>query len=378
MPGVGPDRRPDLLLRRAVPRLRHRPDRADAAIYESCTRRRRGHGHDRAQRSRSPASSPRCRCRRSRCRAPPRWRSSRTTRPTTRAPRSTPPREPDRHRPLRRSSRGTAATRSRSTRNDDYWGETGQLDEAVFVAIDDPKARADALTNGEIDGFDLVGPADIAPLEEEGFQIVNRDAVQRALPRHEPEAEAARRHPGPPGHRPRHRQGRRRQRLPARGHRGRDAVHARPSSTAGPTTSRSTSTTRRRPRSCSPRPVPRARPSSSTTRPTSAGPTCRRRRTRSTCIRSQLEAVGLKVKPDRRPVGPGLPGQDPGHAGPRHPPARLDRRLQRHRQLPRRLLRRGDQRVGLRQPELFDALTRGPRPAHGRGADPALRGHQRR
>lgn len=60
-------------------------------------------------------------------------------------------------------------------RYDDYWGDPAIVDEAVVVAIEDPKARADALRAGEIDGFDLVGPADIAPLEEEGFQIVNRD-----------------------------------------------------------------------------------------------------------------------------------------------------------------------------------------------------------
>jgi peptide/nickel transport system substrate-binding protein len=59
--------------------------------------------------------------------------------------------------------------------NDDYWGEQPSIDKAVVVAIEDPKARADALRNGEIDGYDLVGPADIAPLEEEGFQIVNRE-----------------------------------------------------------------------------------------------------------------------------------------------------------------------------------------------------------
>jgi peptide/nickel transport system substrate-binding protein len=59
---------------------------------------------------------------------------------------------------------------------DDYWGEKASIDKAVIVAIEDPKARADALRNGEIDGFDLVGPADVAPLEEEGFTIVNRDA----------------------------------------------------------------------------------------------------------------------------------------------------------------------------------------------------------
>jgi peptide/nickel transport system substrate-binding protein len=61
-------------------------------------------------------------------------------------------------------------------RNDDYWGEKAHIDKAVVVAIDEPKARADALRNGEIDGYDLVGPADIQPLEDEGFQIINRDA----------------------------------------------------------------------------------------------------------------------------------------------------------------------------------------------------------
>ena len=61
-------------------------------------------------------------------------------------------------------------------RYDDYWGEKAHIDKAVIVAIEDPKARADALRSGEIDGFDLVGPADVGPLEDEGFTIVNRDA----------------------------------------------------------------------------------------------------------------------------------------------------------------------------------------------------------
>lgn len=61
-------------------------------------------------------------------------------------------------------------------RYDDYWGEPAKVDKAVIVAIEDPKARADALRSGEIDGFDLVGPADVGPLEDEGFKIVNRDA----------------------------------------------------------------------------------------------------------------------------------------------------------------------------------------------------------
>ncbi|WP_121251511.1 ABC transporter substrate-binding protein [Nocardioides ferulae] len=60
-------------------------------------------------------------------------------------------------------------------RYDDYWGEKAIIDTAVIVPIDDSKARADALRNGEIDAFDLVGPADVGPLESEGFQIQNRE-----------------------------------------------------------------------------------------------------------------------------------------------------------------------------------------------------------
>jgi peptide/nickel transport system substrate-binding protein len=61
-------------------------------------------------------------------------------------------------------------------RNDDYWGEVAQLDKVVVVAIDDPSARADALRAGDIDGYDLVGPADLQALDDEGFQIENRPA----------------------------------------------------------------------------------------------------------------------------------------------------------------------------------------------------------
>ena len=61
--------------------------------------------------------------------------------------------------------------------NDDYWGEKPAIDQAIIVAIDDPKARADALANGEIDGFDLVGPADIKSLQDQGVQIENRDPI---------------------------------------------------------------------------------------------------------------------------------------------------------------------------------------------------------
>jgi peptide/nickel transport system substrate-binding protein len=85
------------------------------------------------------------------------------------------------------------------SRNDDYWGEKAHIDKAVVVAIDEPKARADALRNGEIDGYDLVGPADIEPLKDEGFQIVNREPFnvlylgmnQKAKPLDNPEVRKA-------------------------------------------------------------------------------------------------------------------------------------------------------------------------------------------
>jgi peptide/nickel transport system substrate-binding protein len=62
--------------------------------------------------------------------------------------------------------------------NTEYWSEdeAAKVDEAIVVAIADAKARASALRNGEIDGYDLVGPADIAGLEEDGFLILDRPA----------------------------------------------------------------------------------------------------------------------------------------------------------------------------------------------------------
>jgi peptide/nickel transport system substrate-binding protein len=68
--------------------------------------------------------------------------------------------------------RGNRVTLSRF---DDYWGEAAQVDTAVVVSIEDPKARATAVETGEVDGADLIGPADIEPLEEAGMQIMARD-----------------------------------------------------------------------------------------------------------------------------------------------------------------------------------------------------------
>jgi peptide/nickel transport system substrate-binding protein len=61
-------------------------------------------------------------------------------------------------------------------RNEDYWGEPALLDEVRIIPIAEPKGRADALLNGDVDGFDLVGPADIPRLEDEGYQVLNRPA----------------------------------------------------------------------------------------------------------------------------------------------------------------------------------------------------------
>ncbi|MGI8433669.1 MAG: ABC transporter substrate-binding protein [Nocardioidaceae bacterium] len=61
-------------------------------------------------------------------------------------------------------------------RNEDYWGDKALVDEVKIVPIADPKARADALLNGEVDGFDLVGPADIPRLQDGGYAVLNRPA----------------------------------------------------------------------------------------------------------------------------------------------------------------------------------------------------------
>jgi peptide/nickel transport system substrate-binding protein len=63
----------------------------------------------------------------------------------------------------------------RLSANEDYWGEQGQIKNIVFPVIPDPTARRQALQAGDIDGYDLVGPADVQALDEAGFQIVNRD-----------------------------------------------------------------------------------------------------------------------------------------------------------------------------------------------------------
>ncbi|WP_049564339.1 ABC transporter substrate-binding protein [Streptomyces sp. SBT349] len=59
---------------------------------------------------------------------------------------------------------------------DDYWGETKPgVDELVFRTIPDESARRQALQAGDIQGYDLVAPADVSTLEGEGFEVPVRD-----------------------------------------------------------------------------------------------------------------------------------------------------------------------------------------------------------
>lgn len=61
-------------------------------------------------------------------------------------------------------------------RNDSYWGDKSKVDRVIIRTISDPKARTQELQAGNIDGYDLVGPADVQPLKDAGFQIQNRPA----------------------------------------------------------------------------------------------------------------------------------------------------------------------------------------------------------
>ena len=61
-------------------------------------------------------------------------------------------------------------------RNDAYWGEKSKLDKVIFKPIAEGPARKQALQAGEIQGYDLVDPADLASLQSGGFQILERPA----------------------------------------------------------------------------------------------------------------------------------------------------------------------------------------------------------
>jgi len=61
-------------------------------------------------------------------------------------------------------------------RNDAYWGTKALLETVIFKPIADGPARRTALETGEIQGYDLVDPADAAALADGGFQILLRPA----------------------------------------------------------------------------------------------------------------------------------------------------------------------------------------------------------
>jgi peptide/nickel transport system substrate-binding protein len=61
-------------------------------------------------------------------------------------------------------------------RNDDYWGDKAKIKTLIFQTITDLTARKQALRNGQIQGYDLVAPADVKPLKDEGFKVLTRPA----------------------------------------------------------------------------------------------------------------------------------------------------------------------------------------------------------
>ena len=80
------------------------------------------------------------------------------------------------------------------SKNDDYWGDKAHLDTLIFRPIADNAARLQALQTGEIQGYDLVEPQDIATIEgDQNLQIIDRPAFNVALRRLQHREEADRR-----------------------------------------------------------------------------------------------------------------------------------------------------------------------------------------
>ena len=61
-------------------------------------------------------------------------------------------------------------------RNEEYAGAKAKLKTLIFKTISDENARKQALRSGDIQGYDLVGPADVEPLKAEGFNLLTRPA----------------------------------------------------------------------------------------------------------------------------------------------------------------------------------------------------------
>jgi len=60
--------------------------------------------------------------------------------------------------------------------NTDYQGDKAKIKTLIFQTISDLTARKQALRNGQIQGYDLVAPADVKPLKDEGFNVLTRPA----------------------------------------------------------------------------------------------------------------------------------------------------------------------------------------------------------
>ncbi|KES03064.1 peptide ABC transporter substrate-binding protein [Streptomyces toyocaensis] len=59
-------------------------------------------------------------------------------------------------------------------RFDGYWGEKAKIKNLVFRTIDTEEGRRQALQAGDIDGYDLVAPADVKTLEDQGYVVPTR------------------------------------------------------------------------------------------------------------------------------------------------------------------------------------------------------------
>ena len=61
-------------------------------------------------------------------------------------------------------------------RNENYSGDKAKIKTLIFKTISDLNARKQALRNDEIQGYDLVAPADVPVLKGEGFSVLTRPA----------------------------------------------------------------------------------------------------------------------------------------------------------------------------------------------------------
>ncbi|QSB14985.1 ABC transporter substrate-binding protein [Natronosporangium hydrolyticum] len=66
-------------------------------------------------------------------------------------------------------------------RNEDYWGEPATIGRLIFKAIPDETGRRQALSAGEIHGYDLPSPADWDTLESEGMNLGVRETPVNLL-----------------------------------------------------------------------------------------------------------------------------------------------------------------------------------------------------